>query len=60
MSQDFLVVHGFNSKLAAEEAASVLKEYKDYRIAETPIVISSEDYKVVQIKKNIAGFLAIK
>lgn len=60
MNEDFLVVHGFNSKLAAEEAASVLKEYKDYKIAETPIVISNEDYKVVQIKKNIAGFLAIK
>ncbi|MCW4469198.1 gliding motility protein [Flavobacterium sp. MFBS3-15] len=60
MTEDFLVVHGFNSKLAAEEAASVLKEYKEYKIAETPIVISSEDYKVVQIKKNIAGFLAIK
>ncbi|WP_294821406.1 gliding motility protein [uncultured Flavobacterium sp.] len=60
MNEDFLVVHGFNSKLAAEEAASVLKEYKEYKIAETPIVISGEDYKVVQIKKNIAGFLAIK
>lgn len=60
MNEDLLVVHGFNSKVAAEEAASVLKEYKDYKIAETPIVISSEDYKVVQIKKNIAGFLAIK
>ncbi|MEL1246003.1 tetratricopeptide repeat protein [Flavobacterium sp. DGU11] len=59
-NEDFLVVHGFNSKLAAEDAASVLKEYKDYKIAETPIVISTEDYKVVQIKKNLTGFLAIK
>ncbi len=59
-NEDFLVVHGFNSKLAAEDAASVLKEYKDYKIAETPVVISGDDYKVVQIKKNITEFLAIK
>tara|TARA_Y100000815_G_scaffold151058_2_gene137216 strand:- start:28915 stop:31614 length:2700 start_codon:yes stop_codon:yes gene_type:complete len=57
---DFLVMHGFNSKVAAEDAISVLKDYKDYKIAETPYVISSEDYKVVQVKKNFTEFTAIK
>lgn len=60
LTDDFLVVHGFNSKLAAQDAVSVLKEYKEYRIAETPYIISSEDYKVVQIKKNFTEFQAIK
>ncbi|KAF2518967.1 tetratricopeptide repeat protein [Flavobacterium salilacus subsp. salilacus] len=57
---DFLVIHGFSSKLAAEDAVSVLKDYKKYKIAETPIIISSEDYKVVQIKKNFTEYSAVK
>lgn len=60
MESDFLVVHGFSSKLAAEDAVSVLKDYKKYKIAETPFIISSEDYKVIQIKKNFTEFSAIK
>ena len=60
VNEDFIVIHGFISRLAAEDAASVLKEYKDYKIAETPVIISSEDYKVIQIKKNFTEFLAIK
>ncbi len=60
IGSDFLVIHGFNSKLAAEDAVSVLKDYKKYKIAETPVIISSEDYKVVQIKKNFIEYLAIE
>lgn len=59
-NENLVVIHGFNSKLAAEDAVSVLKDYKTYKVAETPIIISSEDYKVVQIKKNLTEFLAIK
>lgn len=60
LNENMLVVHGFISKLAAEDAVSVLKDYKKYKIAETPVIISSEDYKVVQIKKNFTEFLAIE
>lgn len=60
MGENFVVIHGFNSKLAALDAVSVLKDYKTYKVAETPIIISSEDYKVVQIKKNLTEFQAIK
>jgi tetratricopeptide (TPR) repeat protein len=59
-NENFIVIHGFNSKLAAQDAVSVLKDYKTYKVAETPIIISTEDYKVVQIKKNLTEFLAIK
>lgn len=60
MTDNFIVIHGFNSKLAAIDAVSVLKDHKTYKVAETPIIISSEDYKVVQIKKNLTEFQAIK
>lgn len=59
-NENFIVIHGFNSKLAAQDAVSVLKDYKTYKVAETPVIISNEDYKVVQIKKNLTEFLAIK
>lgn len=60
LSENMLVIHGLISKLAAEDAVSVLKDYKTYKIAETPVIISTEDYKVVQIKKNFTEFLAIE
>lgn len=60
LKENMLVIHGFISKLAAEDAVSVLKDYKTYKITETPVIISSEDYKVVQIKKNFTEFLAIE
>lgn len=60
MTGNFIVIHGYNSKLAAEDAVTVLQDYKTYKITEAPYVISTEDYKVVQIKKNFTEFLAIK
>lgn len=60
LKENILVIHGFISKLAAEDAVAVLKDYKTYKVTETPIIISSEDYKVVQIKKNFTEFLAIE
>ncbi len=60
LNENMLVVHGFISKLAAEDAVSVLKDYKKYKVAETLEIISTEDYKVVQIKKNFTEFLAIE
>ena len=59
-NENFIVVHGYISKLAAEDAATVLKDFKEYKIAETPVIISSEDYKVVQIRKNYVEYLAIE
>jgi hypothetical protein len=41
----------------AKGIAQVLKEFKDYKIADPAIVISSENYKVVQIKKNIDDYI---
>jgi tetratricopeptide (TPR) repeat protein len=57
-NEDFIVMHGLISKLAAEDAATVLTDFKEYKIGITPIIISSEDYKVVQIKKNYNQYLS--
>ena len=34
-----------------------MQEYKDYKISQTPIIISNYNYKVLQVKKNLAEYL---
>ena len=57
IDKNFLVIHGIKTAESAKGIAMVLKEYKDYKISELGIVISSENYKVVQVKKNIDDYL---
>lgn len=57
MTEKFLVMHGMNSEANATDIITILKDYKDYKIAEPLKVISSENYKIVQIKKNFEEFL---
>lgn len=58
MNDNFVVIHGMTSEDLATGVASVLKEFKEYKVQDTPIVISSENYTIVQIKKNIDEYLA--
>ena len=58
MSDNFVVIHGINSEDLALSITAILKDYKDYKVQETPIVISAENYTIVQIKKNLDQFLA--
>ncbi|WP_412464822.1 tetratricopeptide repeat protein [Flavobacterium mekongense] len=58
MTDNFVVIHGLNSKDLAEGITAILKDYKDYKVQEKPIIISAENYTIVQIKKNIDEFLA--
>ncbi|MEK8179048.1 gliding motility protein [Flavobacterium buctense] len=58
MTDNFVVIHGMNSKDLAEGITAILKDYKDYKVLETPIIISTENYTIVQIKKNLDEFLA--
>jgi hypothetical protein len=37
-----------------------MKINKQYTIAQPAIIISSDNYKVIQIKKNLESYLAIK
>ena len=60
LTDNFIVIHGMKSEETARGIASILKEYKDYKIQEKAIVISTENYTVVQIKKNLQDYLAGK
>ena len=58
MTDNFVVMHGLNSEDLAIGITSILKDYKDYKVQETPVIISAENYTIVQIKKNLDEFLA--
>jgi tetratricopeptide (TPR) repeat protein len=58
MTDNFVVMHGINSEDLAIGITSILKDYKDYKVQERPIIISAENYTIVQIKKNLDIFLA--
>ena len=55
--ENFFVFQGIKSELYAKNVAFILKEDKKYKVAEPGIVISNENYKVVQIKKNLEVYL---
>src|SRR5690606_8956782 len=58
MDDDFVVIHGIHTEESAKGIATVLAEYKAYKIKLDPIIISSDNYKIVQIKKNLEEYLA--
>ena len=55
--EDFIVIHNIKDESQAKDIVSILRDYKDYQMTETPIVISSNNYSIVQIKKNIDEYL---
>ena len=57
MTESFMVIHGAKSDTNAKDIATILKDYKEYKISEFAIPISNENYKIVQIKKNLAEYL---
>uniref|UniRef100_UPI0037518A41 tetratricopeptide repeat protein n=1 Tax=Flavobacterium sp. TaxID=239 RepID=UPI0037518A41 len=57
LEKNFIVIHSIKSKDDAIGIAQVLKEFKEYKIAEQSFVISSENYKVVQVKKNFDEYV---
>jgi hypothetical protein len=59
-TQSFFVIHGIKSEAYAHDVAGVLKEDKKYKIGHPSIIISSDNYKIIQIKKNIEKYLAPK
>jgi hypothetical protein len=57
---NFITIHGIKSKAYAEDIALVLEENIKYKITDVAIVVSGENYKVIQIKKNLETYLASK
>ena len=57
MNENFIVIHGMITEEFAKGIATILKDYKDYKIPQASIVISNYNYQVVQINKNIDQYL---
>ena len=58
MTDNFVVIHGMTSEDLAKGVASILKEFKEYKVPNPAIVISAENYTIVQIKKNLGEYVA--
>ncbi|MFV5696959.1 tetratricopeptide repeat protein [Flavobacterium sp. ZT3R17] len=58
--ENFITIHGINSEVYAKDIAQTIKENNKYKIDEPAIVVSGENYKVIQIKKNLEAYLAPK
>lgn len=56
LEDQFVVVHGFKSKDFALGYAELLKNNKDYRVANENFVILSSNYKITQVHKNLEDY----
>lgn len=52
----FVTIHGINSQAYGNAIVTALKE--KFKVGEPGIVVSGENYKVIQIKKNLSEYLA--
>jgi len=58
LEDEFIVVHGFRSKDFALGFAELIKNNKDYRIKDENFVVLSDNYKIIQVHKNIESYKA--
>lgn len=56
LEDEFVVVHGFKSQDFALGYAELLKNNKDYRVANENFVILSDNYKIIQVHKNLEDY----
>lgn len=59
-TESFVVIHGLKSEAYAKDIAGVFRDDKKYKIADPSIIISTDNYKIVQIKKNLDAYLTPK
>ncbi|CAM3592926.1 type IX secretion system periplasmic lipoprotein PorW/SprE [Flavobacterium chungbukense] len=59
-TESFVVIHGLKSEAYAKDIAGVFRDDKKYKIADPAIIISTDNYKIVQIKKNLDAYLTPK
>ncbi|RVT79987.1 tetratricopeptide repeat protein [Flavobacterium sufflavum] len=59
-NEGFVILQGIASEEYAASVANVLKEDPNYKIAVPAVIISNENYKIVQIKKNLKSYLEAK
>ncbi|CAI2766063.1 type IX secretion system periplasmic lipoprotein PorW/SprE [Flavobacterium collinsii] len=59
-TESFVVIHGLKSEAYAKDISGVFRDDKKYKISNPAIIISSDNYKLIQIKKNLETYLAPK
>ena len=59
-TETFIVINGINSEEFAKNIVLKLKENEKYKIQESAIVLTNENYKIVQIKKNLEKYQSSK
>ncbi len=57
MTDNFVVIHNLKDEEYAKGIASILKEFKDYKIKDQAYVISNDNYKILQIRKDFDEYL---
>ena len=56
-STNFVIIHGLRSERGGRGFAEVLEEKKEFKIKRAFFEISSSNYKVIQIHKNLEDYL---
>lgn len=60
LKDNFITIHGLRSEADAIDIADYLKNTKEFSVAAAYITISTDNYKIVQINKNLEDYLEFK
>ena len=58
--ESFISIQGMHSEAYAQSVAFLFAENGKYKINQPGTVISNENYKIIQIKKNFEEYLSLK
>lgn len=58
--ENFMVIHNIKTEAYANDIINYMTANKQYTINQTAIILSSDNYKVIQINKNLDSYLASK
>ena len=59
-NESFITIHGLNSAAFANNIVAKIQEDKSAESKQTAIVVTNQNYKVIQIKKNLNAYLVLK
>ena len=59
-TESFFVIHGIKTEAYAKDLSELFREDNKYKITHPAIIISSDNYKIVQMKKNLQTYLSPK
>lgn len=58
--ESFITIHGLNSAAFANNIVAKIQADKSLESNQTSIVVSNQNYKVIQIKKSLDAYIALK